>query len=171
MHLRTNLQWAERPFGRERSLVAALDVEWTKNFRVRGASKPFCYSWSIIDLATFDSLEDQSLLEFGFKSVYLESEDEVSQLLEMIESDIASSRTLSGVTFAGHQLCADLSVLKRSSPIAVGVVGGCEALLLSVMEGGETLVWLTVPTGLTPSLLASRGNDVGSNHCLIKEVC
>ncbi len=47
MHLRANLQWAERPFGererlfsRERSLVAALDVEWTKNFRVRGASKP-----------------------------------------------------------------------------------------------------------------------------------
>lgn len=125
MHLRTNLQWAERPFGeperpfsRERSLVAALDVEWTKNFRVRGASKPFCYSWAIIDLAHVDSLEDQSLLEFGFKSVYLESEDEVPRLLEMIESDIASSRTLSSLTFAGHQLCADLSVLKRSSPVA-----------------------------------------------------
>ena len=120
MHLRTNLQWVERPFGRERSLVAALAVEWTKNFRVRGASKPFCYSWAIIDLAHVDSLEDQNLLEFGFKSVYLESEDEVPRLLEMIESDIASSQTLSGVTFAGHQLCADLSVLKRSSPIAMG---------------------------------------------------
>ena len=55
--------------------------------------------------------------------------------------------------------------------VASGVVGGCEVLLLSVVEDGETLVWLTVPTGLTPSLLASRGNDVGSNHCLIKEVC
>ena len=55
--------------------------------------------------------------------------------------------------------------------VAAGVVGGCEVLLLSVVEGGETLVWLTVPTELTPSLLASRGNDVGSNHCLIKEVC
>ena len=55
--------------------------------------------------------------------------------------------------------------------VAAGVVGGCEVLLLSVVEDGETLVWLTVPTGLTPSLLASRGNDVGSNHCLIKEVC
>ena len=40
------------------------------------------------------------------------------RLLEMIESDIASSRTLSSVTFAGHQLRADLSVLKRSSLIA-----------------------------------------------------
>lgn len=120
MHLRTNLQWAERPFSRERSLVVALDVEWTKNFRVRGASKPFCYSWAIIDLAHVDSLEDQSLLEFGFKSVHLELEDEVPRLLEMIESDIASSRTLSSLTFAGHQLCADLSVLKQSSPIAMG---------------------------------------------------
>ncbi len=55
--------------------------------------------------------------------------------------------------------------------VAAGVVGGCEVLLLSVVEGGETLVWLTVPIGLTPSLLASRGNDVGNNHCFIKEVC
>ena len=55
--------------------------------------------------------------------------------------------------------------------VASGVVGGCEVLLLSVVEDGETLVWLTVPTELTPSLLASRGNDVGSNHCLIKAVC
>lgn len=123
MHVRTNLQWVdqpfgerERPFGRERNLVAALDVEWTKNFRVRGASKPFCYSWAIVDLASFGSLEDPSMLDFGFKSVYLESEDEIPQLLEMIESDINSSRELSGVTFAGHQLCADLSVLNRASP-------------------------------------------------------
>ena len=55
--------------------------------------------------------------------------------------------------------------------VTAGVVGGCEVLLLFVVEGGETLVWLTVPTELTPSLLASRGNDVGNNHCFIKEVC
>lgn len=51
MRVTSNLQWPEnlfdRPdrfFGDSERFVAALDVEWTKNYQIKNGSRPFCYS-------------------------------------------------------------------------------------------------------------------------------
>lgn len=122
MYVRSNLQWeraplglAGRPFAHGGRLIAALDVEWTKNFRVKGASRPFCYSWALVNVADRFLDEDGGLASFGYKSVYVEREEEIDDLIDTLESDIASSEEIDSLVFSGHQLCSDLSVVKAAS--------------------------------------------------------
>ena len=52
-------------------LAASLDVEWTKNYRVRNGNRPFCCSVVYLDLPG-DRPADLSTAAFEYVSVYLE---------------------------------------------------------------------------------------------------
>ena len=94
-------------------LVASLDVEWTKNYRVRNGNRVFAYS--VVWLSLLDGHDvDPETLPFGFTSVYLELADDCRDLVTCAAADL--SATLRKADFmVGHQLCADLGVLAANA--------------------------------------------------------
>jgi hypothetical protein len=94
--------------------VAAVDVEWSKNYRVKNGNVPFCYS--VIWLAVPASRTPVSLdaAAFSYTSVYVDNPAETQDLIA------SAGRTLAGVLdgadlVTGHQLCADLGILARAA--------------------------------------------------------
>lgn len=121
MRVITNLQWpdalfrrADRLFGREVRHIVGFNVEWTKNYRIKNGSRPFCYSLVTFALPS----EVTPLLDlaqyFGFKSVYVDQEDEEQELIDRANRDLVSIAE-TGQLLTGHQLTSDLSVLKAAS--------------------------------------------------------
>ena len=93
-------------------LAAAIDVEWSKNYRVRGGNVPFCYS--VVWLAL--SREDVRPGSFGFwyTSAYVHDTGETGDLVA--SADGALLRTLECASLiAGHQLSSDLAVLAAAA--------------------------------------------------------
>lgn len=89
-------------------LAAAIDVEWSKNYRVRGGNVPFCYSVAWLAL----SREDVRPGSFGFwyTSAYVHGTGETGDLVA--SADSALLRILECASLiAGHQLSSDLAVL------------------------------------------------------------
>jgi hypothetical protein len=88
-------------------LVAAVDVEWTKNYRIRGGNVPFCYSIVWLTSGPPDPT-------FGYTSAYVESAEETQDLIQAADRDLAA---LLGepTLITGHQLCADLSTLANAA--------------------------------------------------------
>ncbi|MBV9140886.1 MAG: hypothetical protein JO115_08200 [Pseudonocardiales bacterium] len=134
MRVTSNLQWPEklfdrldRFFGVSERFVAALDVEWTKNYHIKGGSRPFCYSVVLLrwpqegdDLSTYPA-------SFGFKSVYVTEEDDERALIVALDSDL-QAWLASDSLLAGHQLSSDLSVAKNASVSTLVGVEGAYAL-------------------------------------------
>lgn len=92
------------------AIVAAVDVEWTKNYRVRNGNVPFCYSvtWIALPAPGFPvSLAETS---FTWTSAYVESAAETGDLIASADSALAQVIEHAGLV-AGHQLCSDLAVL------------------------------------------------------------
>lgn len=121
MHVVSNLQWVDKPFSQEgryfakgRRMVAALDLEWTKNYSIRNGSRPFCYSISIIEVPNETVSVATHPISFGFKSVYVENPDEEGTLLRRLDDDLADLRA-SETVMCGHQLSSDLSVALAAS--------------------------------------------------------
>ena len=93
-------------------LAAAIDVEWSKNYRVRGGNVPFCYS--VVWLAL--SGEDVRPGSFGFwyTSAYVHGTGETGDLVA--SADSALLRTLEHASLiAGHQLSSDLAILAAAA--------------------------------------------------------
>lgn len=93
-------------------LAAAIDVEWSKNYRVRDANVPFCYS--VVWLAL--SREDVSPGSFGFwyTSAYVHGPGDTGDLVA--SADGALLRILERASLiAGHQLSSDLAVLAAAA--------------------------------------------------------
>ena len=93
-------------------LAAALDVDWSKNYRVRCGNVPFCYS--VVWLAL--SGEDVRPGSFGFwyTSAYVHGTAETGDLVA--SADGALLRTLERASLiAGHQLSSDLGVLAAAA--------------------------------------------------------
>ena len=121
MRVTSNLQWPDTPFARPdrffgvpERFIAALDVEWTKNYKVKNGSRPFCYSVVLlhwpgegVDLTSYPAT-------FGFKSIYITSADEEPALIASLDSDL-QSWLASDSMLAGHQLSSDLSVVKNAA--------------------------------------------------------
>src|SRR5215472_8015292 len=93
-------------------LVAAIDVEWSKNYRVRGGNVPFCYSVVWLTL----SRQDVRPGSFGFwyTSAYVHGTGETGDLVASADSALLRTLECAGL-IAGHQLSSDLAVLAAAA--------------------------------------------------------
>lgn len=121
MRVTSNLQWPETPFvrpdrffGAPERFVVALDVEWTKNYKIKNGSRPFCYSLVLLrwpqpgtDLTGYPST-------FGFKSVYVSNADDEPTLIAELDRDL-QAWLASDSLLTGHQLSSDLSVIRAAA--------------------------------------------------------
>jgi RNase_H superfamily len=96
-------------------LAAAVDVEWTKNYKIKNGNQPFCCSVVYLDLPG-SGPADLSAAAFEYVSVYLEPGEPAPDLAARADTLIrAVLRDARIVT--GHQVCADLAVLSRTAGI------------------------------------------------------
>jgi hypothetical protein len=101
-------------------LVASVDVEWSKNYRVKDGNRAFCYSivWLAVPFADQRVQVTVSGLPFWSTSVYLDRDRERLELVEAAAADIGAAVT-SADLMVGHQLCSDLAVLSANAGDAV----------------------------------------------------
>lgn len=104
-------------------LAASFDVEWTKNYRVKNANRPFCYSAVWLELPDDATPSDLAGCSFSYSSVYADHDDEAACLTELAAVDIARAIRNADLLI-GHQLCSDLGVLAAhaSSPDVAAVI-------------------------------------------------
>jgi hypothetical protein len=118
-------QVPERPEGT--SLVASVDVEWSKNYRVRNGNRPFCYS--VVYLAVPDGRRPVDLARqpFAYTSAYVEGDHETADLVRLADLDLRSALGAAD-RVAGHQLSSDLAVLAANAAAGpAGVLAAREA--------------------------------------------
>jgi len=93
-------------------LAAAIDVEWSKNYRVRGGNVPFCYS--VIWLTLPREHIRSGVAGFWYTSVYVQDTSETGDLAA--SADRALRYVLDEADLiAGHQLSSDLAVLAAAA--------------------------------------------------------
>lgn len=92
-------------------LVASLDVEWTKNYKVKNGNVPFC--WSVTWLRVPDNTSAIPL-SFHFNSVYVTCSDETQDLITLADAEIATILSHADLII-GHQVSSDLAVLGNAS--------------------------------------------------------
>lgn len=111
-HEQRRRPWARPRLGDGARLLASIDVEWQKNYRVRNGNRAFCYSvvWVTVRMAAtgFDDIS------FAYTSVYLDPDDEPAQLVAMADTDLQVMLKTADL-MTGHQLCSDLSVLAANA--------------------------------------------------------
>ena len=95
-------------------LVAAIDVEWSKNYRVRGGNVPFCYSVIWLPVPANGASTGPGTARFWYASAYVQ---EASEGADLVASADAALGCLLGHAslIAGHQLCSDLAVLAAAA--------------------------------------------------------
>jgi hypothetical protein len=95
-------------------LVASVDVEWSKNYRVPNGNRTFCYS--VVWLAVPDRRRpvDLARQSFAYTSAYVTSTNETANLVDLAATDIASALEAADY-ITGHQLCSDLAVLAANA--------------------------------------------------------
>jgi len=125
VRVESNMQWSDSIFTSEgrffqgnHELIASLDVEWTKNYRIKNGSRPFNYSISLIELPIDPTPVDIHPRSFGFKSVYVSTAADEINLLESLDRDLLGFLE-SGILMAGHQLSSDLSCVINASPVSL----------------------------------------------------
>ncbi|WP_128378540.1 hypothetical protein [Streptomyces cavernae] len=94
--------------------IASIDVEWTKNYRIKNGQRPFCYSVTWLDLPA-SSTPDLVGVPFEWTSVYVEEPGEMDELIRHAAATVAAAAETSTI-ITGHQFCADLSVLEANAP-------------------------------------------------------
>ena len=100
----------------ELRLLASIDVEWSKNYRIKDGNRAFCYSivWLAVPARDDGPLELHDGLPFWATSVYLDHDDERPELVEAAAADIAAACAAADL-IVGHQLCSDLAVLSANA--------------------------------------------------------
>ncbi|MCD0450466.1 hypothetical protein LO762_14890 [Actinocorallia sp. API 0066] len=93
-------------------LVASLDVEWTKNYRIKNGNVPFC--WSVTWLSVPVSEAAAAPTEFSYTSVYVENAQETQDLIDTADAGIAAFAEHADL-IVGHQVSSDLAVLRNAS--------------------------------------------------------
>ena len=95
-------------------ILAAVDVEWTKNYRVRNGNIPFCYSVAWLTLPVSGTPADLDAASFSYLSAYVDSPMETQDLISSADDTLAHVLHHAAL-IAGHQLCSDLAVLSRAA--------------------------------------------------------
>ncbi len=90
-------------------LLAAIDVEWSKNYRVKNGNVPFCFSvaWLPVD-GGGDAVTAAS--RFWYTSAYVQDDGERGDLISAADAALGCLAGHASM-IAGHQLCSDLAVL------------------------------------------------------------
>ena len=105
-----------RPRGHR--LVAAIDVEWTKNYKIKNGNRVFCYSIVWLSVPERNSNRKPTRVRTGppfrWTSAYLNTDAERASLIEMAASDIAAAIDHADQVI-GHQLCSDFAVLTANA--------------------------------------------------------
>lgn len=96
-------------------LLAAVDVEWSKNYRIRGGSVPFCYSVVWLVLPAGDASTGLEAARFWYTSAYVQDASEGAELVAGADAALACLMKRASL-IAGHQLCSDLGVLAAAGP-------------------------------------------------------
>jgi hypothetical protein len=91
-------------------LVASLDVEWTKNYRIKNGNVPFC--WSVVWLQV--PRDAPAPVEFGYTSVYVGGTEETQDLIDAAETEVGIVVETADVII-GHQVSSDLAILRNAS--------------------------------------------------------
>jgi hypothetical protein len=107
-------------------LLAAIDAEWTKNFRIKGGNVPFCFSvaWLALPDTRVGTITGTS--RFWYTSAYVKDAGERRDLIAAAESVLRSLPGRADLT-AGHQLCSDLAVLAAAADEPAPVVEAASA--------------------------------------------
>jgi hypothetical protein len=96
-------------------LAAAIDVEWSKNYRVKGGSVPFCYSLAWLALPARPAVTSAADAQVWYASAYVEHGAE-TPALAAAAGDALTTAAAGADLIAGHQMCSDLAVLAAASP-------------------------------------------------------
>jgi hypothetical protein len=95
-------------------LLAAVDVEWSKNYRIRGGNVPFCFSVALLPVPATDDGVIADTAPFWYSSAYVEDDAERGDLITTAGSALECLASHASV-IAGHQLCSDLAVLAAAA--------------------------------------------------------
>ncbi|MBB5874645.1 hypothetical protein F4553_008079 [Allocatelliglobosispora scoriae] len=100
---------------RARTLLAAsVDVEWSKNYKIKNGNRPFCYSIAWVEIPHRRTAADLTAARWGYTSVYLDDDTERPDLIDLAAHDLSAA--LSHADFVtGHQLSSDLAVLAANT--------------------------------------------------------
>lgn len=93
-------------------LVASIDVEWTKNYKVKNGNVPFC--WSVVWLQVRDAAGTPVPQDFAFTSAYVTSSSQTQELISGADAQIACALAHADMII-GHQVTSDLAVLRNAS--------------------------------------------------------
>lgn len=113
-----------RPLGT--LLVAAVDVEWSKNYRIRGGNVPFCYSVIWLALPRGGAGANLGKGSFWYTSAYVHDASETQDLAAGAGQALDNVLRHAGLV-AGHQLSSDLAVLAGSADGPVPGVAAARA--------------------------------------------
>lgn len=94
--------------------IASVDVEWTKNYRIKNGQRPFCYSVAWLDLPA-DGTADLTAVPYEWTSVYVEEPGEMDAMIRHAAATVTAAADTATI-ITGHQFCADLSVLEANAP-------------------------------------------------------
>jgi len=95
-------------------LLASVDVEWSKNYRIKGGNVPFCFSVAWLSLPAADDGTVTDTSRFWYTSAYVEDDGERDDLITAADSALGCLASHATV-IAGHQLCSDLAVLAAAA--------------------------------------------------------
>jgi hypothetical protein len=95
-------------------LAAAIDVEWSKNYRIRGGNVPFCYSVVWLPLPASGASTGLDATRFWYASAYVEDTSQCPDLVAGADTALACLMGNASL-IAGHQLCSDLAILAAAA--------------------------------------------------------
>jgi len=98
----------------KRLLVASVDVEWSKNYKIKNGNRAFCYSVTWLQLPCRKTPLDLALIDWAFTSAYVESQTETGDLVALVASDLGRAIADADLII-GHQLSSDLAVLHANA--------------------------------------------------------
>lgn len=95
-------------------LVASVDVEWSKNYKIKNGNRAFCYSVAWLQLPRRRTPVDLTTIDWTFTSAYVDTDTETADLVTLAATDIASATACADLII-GHQLSSDLAVLQANA--------------------------------------------------------
>jgi len=102
-------------------LVASVDVEWTKNYKIKNGNRAFCYSVAWLQLPRRKGPLNLATIDWTFTSAYVESEAETADLVALAASDLGRAIADADLII-GHQLSSDLAVLDANSAMPLDTI-------------------------------------------------
>lgn len=103
-----------------RLLIAAVDVEWSKNYWIRGGNVPFCYSVVWLHIARRGENANLQPGQFWYRSAYVQDAGQTPDLVADADAALAQASHQADL-LTGHQFCSDLAVLAASAAHAPAV--------------------------------------------------